>query len=815
MTAGESSEQGRAARRRRTRWPWMLGVGLVGMAGGLILYDVAVRPREGTTAIVQPRRITVAPDLKDGDVIPAQPGDLAGANVLIVTYDTTRADRIGCYGCDEAKTPAVDAMARDGILFSRAFTPSPTTLPSHASLMTGLYPYHHGARANNVFHLHDEHTTLAEVLGGNGYRTAAFISTFVLDDQFGIDQGFQHFDDKLDAVSDASPHLVSQRTADKTFRAADAWLRAAGDGPFFLWVHYYDPHFPYEAPKAFSDDHMVPYDAEIAFTDFHFGKLLKTLNQLELADDTLVVMFGDHGEGLGQHDEATHGCLVYDSVMRVPLVMRCGTKLGGGIHIDRPVSLVDVMPTILSLLGLEGPGAMDGIDLTRAATGPRPIYLESLQGLADYGWAALLAVQEGSTKYIHGPQDELFDLAADPFERTDLSPTEPARIAAMHAHLEALYGDDLTAAVTARATHQLSDEDLRKLQSLGYLTSTNSLPDSSQRPHPRDMMPLLSRMLEAVAVAKTQGADESINQLEAIADAHPDFAPVWRQLGDSYRKKGDLDRAEEAYAACLEIQPGDLQPLMALAGVKLETKDVGGAVALYRQVLARDPSHFNAHMKLGRVLLSQGDYRDATDTLIAALSLRPGDNALPDMLTDAMLLANRAGEAEALLRELLETEPRRPMVRNALARVLTRQGRFADATVLLRTGLALSPGQPALTNNLCVILVSAPIPEIRDPWEAVTLMEPVCEETGYRDPRFLHTLSMGYGATGRIDEAITTAQRARRIATESGDPLHGNLVARIGSSIRGFREQKAQEIAAAATIEPPADTETTVGTDGR
>ena len=804
---GQDQTSGRrtVARRKRAWWQWALSITLLGAAGGLTLINVIGRVPEGAARFVPPRKISISPDLKPSDVVAAEPGELSGSNLLLITYDTTRADRIGCYGYDKARTPAVDRLAEEGILFSRALSTSPTTLPAHSSLMTGLYPYHHGARANNTFHLDAEHTTLAEVLLKNGYATAAMVSAFVLDEQFGIDQGFEHYDDEVGEVNEDSPMEIAQRTADRTNVAAEQWLRKNADEKFFLWVHYYDPHFSYDAPKPFSDQNGTPYDAEVAFVDFHCGQLLAILDELQLTDDTLVVLAGDHGEGLGQHREMTHSCLVYDSVMRVPLVMRCGNRLGGGVHIDRPVSLVDVMPTVLTLLGIEGPAGMDGLDLTQPPAGTRPLFVEAFQGLADYGWAALLGVQEGTTKYIHGPDVELYDLDEDPFERDDLAPAQPQRTAEMLAHLEDFFGDDLDAAATASGTHQISPDDLRKLQALGYVSDSNTgdLPEPAARPHPRDMMPVLARMLQALALEQKEGIDAVIVELEATAEDNPEFAALFRYLGDAYRKKGDLEAAEEAYAEYLALRPGDLQPVMALADLKRSQRKVADAIDLYRVVLSRDPNHFAAQLELGRVLKRQGEFVEADEILQAALLNRPRDESIPDMLGDVAIVLNRLSQINEFFEGLLEVEPNLPMVSNALARLLAHQSRFAEAVVVLKKGIELAPDQLDLVNNLAFLLVSCPDPAVARPWDAIKMMERICEEAGYTNPRHLHTLSLIYAATHRMDDAIGVAERARQIATESDDPADAPLVPQIGLSIQGFRDLKAKGVSAATVLNPP------------
>jgi arylsulfatase A-like enzyme/Flp pilus assembly protein TadD len=775
----------------------VLGLGLIGAAVvlGLINYVPGLRPQRLVLPAVAPLEIRVAEDMQPAEVVPSAPGEFAGSNLLVVTLDTTRADRIGCYGNDDIRTPAVDRVAREGVLFSRAVAPAPTTLPAHASLMTGLYPYHHGARANGLYRLDEPQVTLAEILAAKGYVTGAMVSSFVLDSQFGIDQGFRDFDDDVGGPEDLASFHMSERTADATTQRAESWLRTHADESFFLWVHYYDPHFPYEAPRPFSDDFSVPYDAEIAFADFHLGRLLAVLDELGLTDTTLVVVAGDHGEGLGQHDEAAHACLIYESTMQVPLVMRCGERLGGGVHIDREVSLVDVAPTVLSMLGVEQPEGLDGVDLTRPAAGPRPIFLETLQGLSDHGWAALLGVREGAMKYIYGPEAELYDLARDPFEQNDLLLSRPQVAEAMRQRLETFFGEDLEEAASAGPAHALSAEAMAKLEALGYLRGAGAGASApTARPHPKHMIPLMHRIQLALALERAQGLDAMIAELEDILDEHPDLYMARQYLGRAFVKKGDLDRAEAEFIECLNLRPDHAKPLMSLARLKTDQRRLDEARELYRQVVEEHPDHIVAVNEFGMWLLQQGEYGEAVDVLTRALRIQPRDPHLPDVLTDAMLAIGRVGEAEALLGELLETQANLPMVRNSLARILTADGRVGEAIALLREGVELAPKELALVNNLAFLMATSIQEEFRRPIEAVVMLEHVCEESGYQNPAYMHTLALVYSSLLRVDEAIAVAERALKIATTSDDPEFQQLAPAIGQSLEQYRALKAQGI---------------------
>ncbi len=401
-------------------------------------------------------------------------------NVLLVTLDTTRADRIGAYGRARAGTPALDALAAEGIRFERAYTAIPLTLPSHATILTGLYPPAHGVRDNGLFVLSPEVTTLAEILAARGWATGAAIGGFPLLARFGLAQGFARYDDRLRRKDEdylgrqpRPPSLYfEERPASEVNAAILPWLEEHRGGPFFAWIHYYDAHRPWDPPDSyaalFADD---PYQGEIAFADAMLGLVLERLRAWGVYERTLVVVVGDHGEGLGEHDEDTHSMLLYDSTLRVPLILKPPGGVRPQVVSDR-VATADVLPTILDFLGLEPPAATDGESLRGYASGGvapsnRALYAETLSPRLSQGWGELRALLHEEWKYVHGPRPELFDLEADPRELRSLAAERADVARRMRPELESLLGAMASAAAEPVPADAQTREQLR---ALGYLS---------------------------------------------------------------------------------------------------------------------------------------------------------------------------------------------------------------------------------------------------------------------------------------------------------------------------------------------------------
>jgi len=464
-------------------------VGVTALAVGLVFAPMSCRRDDAPNAPDEPAGSLSVLGGK------ARPGLLEGFNLLFITIDTLRRDHIGCYGDEGAHTPTIDGLAHRGILFDHAVTASPSTLPSHCTMMTGLELPSHGVRTNGMFTLGEDITTLAEVLKSEGYATAAVTCTFVLNARFGLSQGFDLYDDWDQLASKNDPD--GQRRADETTDLVTAWMDqhlADADSPFFVWAHYFDPHRSYDPPEPYATQFADrPYDGEIAYADEHIGRLLAFLDQRGLTDRTLVVLTADHGEGLFEHGEKDHSRLIYDTTMRIPLILSCPARLASNRRVsDVTVGTVDLMPTILSLLGVDSGLDMDGLDLvTQEVPKDRAIYIESLAGRLYSGWAGLHGLRRIDEKYIAAPLPEDYDLVHDQGEldnRFERDPSAGADLAQELKDLLRKWPDDDEAAAKVVA---MNLPTTRHLNALGYLSGkADSKPGQVDRLDPKDGVPI-------------------------------------------------------------------------------------------------------------------------------------------------------------------------------------------------------------------------------------------------------------------------------------------------------------------------------------
>jgi choline-sulfatase len=547
-----------------------------------------------------------------GDVVSSGAG--AGYNVLLVTIDTARRDHFGCYGDEDARTPCVDALAADGVRFGDAITSVPLTLPSHTTLMTGLLPPHHGVHDNGTDALGAGPATLAQVLAAHGYATAAFVGAFVLDRRFGLARGFDVYDF---AVDDAGYHPqmteFNERSAGAVTDAALGWLDGhAADPrprPFFAWVHYFDAHRPYTSPLADRPEFAHrPYDAEIAYVDQQLQRLVDWITAHGLRDRTLIVVTADHGESLGEHGEDAHGMFVYDSTLRVPLVMSCPSLLRGPLRCDdREVGLVDVRPTIQDLLGIATADSVDGQSLLRAVPADRGIYVETAGPLRMARCAVLHGVRSRDRKYIRAPEPEYYDLREDPRE---LHNRYAETAAASLAPLENVLAECLSGTPAADgAGRRLTAEESERLGSLGYTMSAATTP----------------------------------------ADSLPD--PKWliRRFNDGMRAEqmyaeGAFADAEQLAREVLRDCDGCLNATRVLAFSELRLGKPDSAIATLQAAVDRDPDPFLVR-SLAQAMIIDREYEPAREVLDLYGQIAPHDGWVPLLRGDCAAGEGRYAKA--------------------------------------------------------------------------------------------------------------------------------------------------------------------------
>ncbi|MDP6409818.1 MAG: sulfatase-like hydrolase/transferase [Planctomycetota bacterium] len=517
-------------------------------------------------------------------------------SALLVTLDTTRADALGCYGNPQATSPNLDALAGEALLFERARTTAPITLPAHASMLTGLYPPRHTLRVNNARSLPPSAVTLAERARAAGLETAAFLAAVVLDPAFGLDQGFECYDAPPRSPS-RTASAYAERSAEEVVDAFLTWHRRRERArPFLAWVHFFDPHRPYAPPAPFVERvGGDPYLGEVAATDHALGRLLDELGRDGTLERTWVIVVGDHGESLGQHGEPTHSLTCYEPALRVPLLVRSPDGARAGERSDETVSVVDVFPTLLAALDLGPAGDVDGIDLFGAAVDARAgVYFESYAGHLDHGWSPLAGWADEGGKYVHSSRPELFDPRTDPGEETDLLATSGAEVSLYRRHLERLAA--LPALVPERAGGD-ARHLLAELERLGYAGSgarDDELPEplaAGARPSPHDRMGEAAAMSRAAALGDTGNLPAAVAALEAVLDENPHNLWARRYLG-TYLLALDREEEAEPHFRRLVVAGALRAATVNSLGVCLERRGSNEAALLhYRRAAGLDPRH--------------------------------------------------------------------------------------------------------------------------------------------------------------------------------------------------------------------------------
>lgn len=636
-------------------------------------------------------------------------------NVVIVTIDTTRADHLGCYGHPRSRTPVIDGLAEEGVLFEWAYTPVPVTCPSHATMMTGKVPFGHGIRDNALFVLGEDQTTLAEVLKEHGYSCGAAIGSFPLLARFGLDQGFDFYDERLgEASDDAFGNRVikkqrlffDERKAALVNESVFPWLEQNAANPFFLWVHYFDPHHPHEPPNPynyqFADD---LYLGEIAYSDECVGTLMEKLKQLGVYENTLVVVLSDHGEGLWEHNEYTHSLLAYNSTLRVPLVIRAPGGASGR-RVSERVGTVDLFPTILDRIGISLPSDLHGRSLlghlrpeegNRTAE-PAPLYAETLSPRLSHGLGEIRALFDGDYKYLHGPIKELYDLEKDPGELTNLVDSEPDVAARMRSKLEAYLEENATSGAAQQVA--IDEETERRLMALGYLGSSGVvevgqevLRDDGVAPQERVIDNAL--LSQAKNLLHTRNPVEARKAIDDLLERAPDNPAYLSLLADCERMTGDIEGALSTYEKLLGLENAASvikpeQALLLMGNLHLAQGRVEEAVALIRESQAFAETG-QSHYLLAAIYKEQERFDESLVELEKAVDFE--DAPVSAHLDLAVMKAQQGNldGAEEHFRDALARQPYSARLHYNLAAFAYEQGNREEALSLTERALELRP----------------------------------------------------------------------------------------------------------------------------
>ena len=640
-------------------------------------------------------------------------------NVLLITLDTTRADRLGAYGYAKAKTPNLDSIARNGVRFANAYAQVPLTLPSHSSLMTGTYPLTHGVHNNGAYVLPSGAVTLAKILKDKGLKTAAFVASFSVDSRFGLDKGFDVYDDNF---QEGTPFKAvnAERKAEQVYAAFLPWFDNLKDEPFLCWLHFFDPHLPYSPPSPYREQFADRlYDGEVAYMDYLIGRVMRKLMDRNLLGKTLIVVAGDHGESFGEKGESGHGIFLYDNVLRVPLLLYAENHLPPGKVVESRVRLIDVLPTILDLMNLPKPEAVQGQSLLpyirRKEKSDLDSYIETSYPKENYGWAPLVGLISGAWKYIRAPKEELYDLKADPGEDKNVFVSAGRTAADLKKRLDELIRAAVVPGVSAKQA--LTTEEIARLRSLGYVDYSDP-------------------------TARGAAADpkDKVEELKMIQDA------------ERFEFEGNFQAAAGLQEKMLALRPGAASSYIGLALARARLKDFDAAVAVLKRGIEKIPNSELLMTRLGYTFLVMGRLPDALAQMEKVLELNP--RSIDGLTAMSVLLdgTGRKDEARTFFEKALAVEPENQFLRTSYGQNLASAGRAAEAIDVFTK---LTRDFP--TNGQAWQLLGVTYAMARDFDKAIDSLKQVLYIKSV--PQTYYYLAMAYKEKGDLAEAVRYLER--------------------------------------------------------
>ncbi len=736
---------------------------------------------------------------------------LPRCNVILLTLDTLRADHLSCYDPRFVPTPNLDRLAAEGARFETCISQTPLTLPAHVTILSGTYPLYHQVRDNGGFLVPEKLELVSETLQRRGFATSGFVAAYVLHSKWGINQGFSRFADDFDVAGRASMSLSKvQKRADQVLAEAREWLRANGQRRFFSWIHLYDPHSPYEPPAPFRERFAGhPYRGEVAFLDDELGKFFYFLRREKLWDNTVIVVTGDHGESFGEHREQGHGFFVYESTVRVPLIVRAPrpfpARRVGGI-----VEHVDVAPTILDMLGVPAPAqaqgrSLLGLLLGRSQPGFDRAYTETWYPRLHFGWSELSALYDGSWKYVRAPRAELYDRAADAGEADNLLRRRPLDAARLARALSAFMDERGRAALAPPGAGRLDRDALERLAALGYVTSRADTAGRTDLLDPKERIDLYNQLDAAKRLMAAERLEQATALMESVVAADPEMVDAHMLLGNLLFRRRLFAPALAAFRRVLERRPdynfamlNVLYCLRQLGQPRQCLEEIGRfravfpddpalyyeegevlagqrrfapALAALEKSLALDRANARALKKMGEIRFLQGDYAAAAELIRRGIAISPAQQKSHFDLAVIAEARNDAAGAEAEYRRELEMQPRNFMASYNLAELLRRAGRADEALALYEATIA---SQPSFSIPY-FMAAKQRLDRRRDLEKAVGLcragiaLKPVDKYTAFG----YYVLADIYGIQGRRAEADASVRRAREVLAAVGKARSG------------------------------------------
>jgi len=642
---------------------------------------------------------------------PGRPGPSPPPSVLLITIDTLRADHLGCYGYARIKTPTIDRLASEGVRFENAYAQVPITLPSHAAILTGTYPMLNGVRDFTSPGLAANVPTLAEILRRNSYHTAAFVSSFVLNSMWGLNRGFEVYDDSVDFDAPQAKNLsLLERRGDRTVDRFLNWLKKRESKPFFTWLHLYDPHSPYRPPEPFRTRYSArPYDGEIAFDDFQVGRVVERLRELGLYENTFIALLSDHGESLGEHGEREHGFFVYNATLRVPLILKLPGKLTGPRFISQPVGTVDIAPTIAQVCRIPPPEttafqghSLLGVTAGVASGSDYAVYGESYYPRNSFGWHELRTIITPRVKFVDAPKAELYDLERDPGERVNLISENSAAAASLRERLgefERRFGNS-----AAGSAVPLDPETVEKLRSLGYVAfGTGSSDDpKAGRADPKDKIATFNQILHASDLTRSGRFAEADGLLNRLEGEETDLYVLYFSRGENYLAWGQPEPAVEQFRKALNLNPTFDQSALGLGRAYfLLGRDAQAAEAL-ELALRLNPNNFPARLALAKVYWREEHPTKAESELARVVEAHPDYSEARAVYGIILVKLGKYREGLAELRWGINLGYQGAIAYNYLGIAEAHSGNRREAVKAYENAVTLNPRYAAAYLNLAL-----------------------------------------------------------------------------------------------------------------